>query len=188
MNTRYRRGAVFAALGLAGLAFIGAGSRPARAQTGRIAFINSELILEGYKGTREAEQLYRKDVESWNREAEARKRDLTRLNRDLEQQTPMLSDEKVREKEQDYQRKLADYDKFVQSIWGPNGLVVQRNEEILRPIISRIQSILSRIGAEEGYDLILDAADGNVLYADPSLDLTQQVIDELNAEETEGTP
>ena len=31
----------------------------------------------------------------------------------------MLSDEKRREKEQDHQRKLTEYDQFVQSIWGP---------------------------------------------------------------------
>ena len=60
------------------------------------------------------------------------------------------------------------------------GQVVKRNEEILRPIISKIQTILAKIGSEEGFDLILDAADGHVLYADQSLDLTQRVIDELN--------
>lgn len=93
----------------------------------------------------------------------------------------MLSDERRREKEEDYQRRVTEYDKFVQSIWGPNGLVAQRNEEILRPIIARIQAILVDVAEEDGYDLILDAADGNILYADPSLDLTQRVLDLLNA-------
>ena len=48
-------------------------------------------------------------------------------------------------------------------------------------IIARIQTILIDVAEEDGYDLILDAADGNILYADPSLDLTQRVLDLLNA-------
>lgn len=160
-----------------------AASPEAAAQETRVAYVNSEILLEQYPATRDAENVFKRDVEGWNREAQARKRELTRLERELEQQGPMLSDEKLRETEQTYQRKLADYDNFVQSVWGPNGLVVSRNEEILRPIIQRIQDILSQIGADQGYSVILDAADGNILYADPSLDLTQQVLDELAAQD-----
>jgi len=95
----------------------------------------------------------------------------------------MLSDERRREREQDLQRKLTEYDQFIQSVWGPSGLVVKRNEEVLRPVVARIQTVLDKIGSEEGYDLILDAADGNILYADRAIDLTQIVIDQLNAEQ-----
>lgn len=148
----------------------------------KIGYINSQEVLEGYTGTRTALEGFNRDVDGWNQEASARKRELDELGRDLSAQSPMLSDEKRREKEQDYQRKLTEYDQFVKSIWGPDGLVVKRNEEILRPIAAKVQTILAKIGAEEGYDLILDAADANILYADEALDLTQRVIDELNAE------
>jgi outer membrane protein len=145
----------------------------------KIGFINSDQILDKYPGTQAALQTFNRDVEGWNQDATARKKELDDLGRELAAQSPMLSDEKRREKEQDYQRKSTEYDQFIQSIWGPNGLVVKRNEEILRPIINRIQTILAKIGADEGYDLILDAANGNILFADQGMDLTQRVIDEL---------
>lgn len=153
----------------------------ARAEV-KIGFINSEDILQEYQGTRTAMDTFNRDVEGWNREATERKRELDELGREISGQAPMLSDEKRREREQDYQRKLTEYDQFVQSIWGPQGLVVKRNEEILRPIVARIQTILARIGSEEGFDLILDAADGNIVYADQALDLTSRVLAELNEE------
>jgi outer membrane protein len=149
----------------------------------KIGYINSDQVLDKFSGTRAAVETFNKDVEGWSQDAAARKRELDQLSKDLASQSPMLSEDKRREKEQDYQRKLTDYDTFIQSIWGPQGLVVKRNEEILRPIISRIQTILAKIGAEQGYDLILDAANGNLLYADSSLDLTQQVVDELNKQQ-----
>lgn len=161
---------------LAVLALLGSGRALAEI---KIGYINSEQILNAYQGTRTALESFNRDVDGWNQDAAARKKELDGLGRDVAAQSPMLSDAKRREKEQDYQRKLTEYDQFVQSIWGPNGLLAKRNQEILQPIVSKIQTILAKIGAEEGYDLILDAADGHVLYADQSLDLTQRVIDEL---------
>jgi outer membrane protein len=154
-------------------------SAPARAEL-KIGFINSDQILDKFQGTRTALDTFNRDVEGWSQDAATRKRELDQMSKEMAQQSPMLSDDKRREKEQDYQRKLTEYDQFIQSIWGPSGLVVKRNEEVLRPIITKIQTILAKIGAEQGYDLILDAANGNILYADQALDLTQAVIDELN--------
>ncbi len=158
-------------------------SAVAAAANVKIGFINSEEVLEGYTGTRSILEGFNRDVDVWTQEAAARKRELDRAGRELTSQAPMLSDDKRREMEQDYQRRLTEYDQFVRNIWGTDGLVVRRNEEILRPIAARVQTILARIGADEGYDLILDAAGGTILYADQAIDLTKRLIDELNAEE-----
>jgi outer membrane protein len=168
--------AVVLAFGMAGVA------RPVRAET-KLGFINSEQVMEQSKEAQAALVGFNRDVEGWNQEAIQRRKDLDDLARDLAQQTPMLSDEKRREKEQDHQRKLTEYDQFVQSVWGPGGLVVKRNEEVLRPIVAKIQTMLAKLGADEGFDIIFDAADGNVLYADQALDLTTRVVDLLNAEQ-----
>jgi len=164
-------------------------ARPSQAQGNlRIAYINSERILDGYKERGAILQSFSQDVEGWNQEALTKKRELDELGRVLAQQSPMLSDEKRREKEQDYQRKLTDYDAYVQKIWGADGLVTQRNEEVLRPIVQKIHQIVADIAETEKYDLILDAADGNLIYGAPTLDLSQQVIDRLNADVPSETP
>jgi outer membrane protein len=161
---------------------IAKGARPARAET-KLGYVNSELIMEQSKEAQAALAGFNRDVEGWNQEAIQRRADLENLARELSQQAPMLSDEKRREKEQDHQRKLTEYDQFVQSVWGAGGLVVKRNEEVLRPIVAKIQTILTKFGADDGYDIIFDAADGNVLYADQALDLTAEVVKQLNADQ-----
>ena len=168
---------VLALLAVGGTAFLGDG---AYAQEARVAFVDSEKIVDGYNRINEVRASYQADVKAWNDEAQGRKREIDLPESELEKQGPGLSDEKLREKEQDYQKKVSEYESFVQSIWGPNGLVVQRNEEVLRPVIKRIQTIVGEIAEERGLNLILDAADGNILYADPSLDLTAEVIQRLN--------
>ena len=66
---------------------------------------------------------------------------------------------------------------------GPEGELERRNEELLRPIINEVQTLLAQLAVEEGYDFILDAADNNILYADPDLDITALVVDRLNNRE-----
>ncbi len=68
----------------------------------------------------------------------------------------------------------------MQSIWGPGGLVAQRNEELLRAVVDKIQKAARKIAAEEGYDFVFDASEGNIIYADRAYDLTQHVLDALN--------
>jgi Skp family chaperone for outer membrane proteins len=91
----------------------------------------------------------------------------------------MLSDEKRQEKEGQLQRLMAEYDGFVQQLWGPGGKVARRNEELTRPIIAQVKTVLDKIAGEEGFDLVIDAADGNIVYGDPELDLTDRVLQEL---------
>ena len=75
-----------------------------------------------------------------------------------------------------------EYERFVQSIWGQEGRAVQRNVELTRPIIEKINEVLARIGEEEDYDIIFDAANGSIAYGRASLDMTERVLEELNKE------
>lgn len=149
----------------------------------KIAYIRSADIMSRYQEVRAATETLNRDVQAWNEEAQSRRRELDLLEAELSAQAPMLSDQVRREKEQDYQRKLNEYDQYVQSVWGPGGLVAQRNEELLSEIVERIQAVARRLAAEEEYDFILDASDGNIIYADREYDLTDKVIEELNQTE-----
>lgn len=166
-----------------GLAAQGPVTSRVEAQDLSIAFVRSETILEQYHRARAATETLNRDVQAWNEEMQSRRRDLDLLGKELEAQAPMLSDPVRREKEQDFQQKLNEYEQFVQSVWGPGGLVTQRNEELLRDVVLRIQQVTARIAEAEGFDFVFDGSDGNIIYADRSYDLTQRVLDELNQTE-----
>ena len=149
----------------------------------RIAFVNSEVILQEYKAVQGAMETFNREVQSWQDELQQKKTRLDTLQRELEQQSLMLSDERRQEKELEYQRQLTEFEQFKESIWSSDGLIEQRNEELLRPIISKVQQVVEQVATEEGWDLVLDAADSNVLYGDPEFDLTQKVLGILNGEQ-----
>ena len=49
----------------------------------------------------------------------------------------------------------------------------------MKPITNRINSAINIVGKEQGYDIILDALSGAIVYALPQHDLTESVIEEL---------
>jgi outer membrane protein len=149
----------------------------------KIGFIDSERIFAGYRGTNEAQTEFNSDIQQWTTELEQRRQDLERITEEYQSQSLILSEAKRREREEDIQRRRSELDAFVQEIWGPSGQVAQRNEQLTRPIVEKIREVLNEIGTAEGFSIIFDATDGNVVYADDALDLTDRVLARLNEEQ-----
>jgi len=161
---------------------------PARAADLKIGFIDSERIFAEYAGTQEAQKSFNREVQELTKAAKEKKAEIDDLQRKLDAQTPMLSEAKRDEQNQILQKKIAEYDAFVQKNWGPQGSVSKLNEQYLKPIVDRVHKIVSAIGSGEGYSIIMDAADGNIIFGDKSLDLTDRVLDQLRKEDSSGVP
>src|SRR2546425_101526 len=154
----------------------------------KIGFIDSERIFAEYPGTQEAQRSFNREVQDLTKTAKEKKAEIDDLQRKLDAQGPMLSEAKRDEQNQALQKKIADYETFVQKNWGPQGEVSKMNEQYLKPIVDRVHKIVSTIGSGEGYSIILDAADGNIIFGDKSLDLTDRVLDQLRKEDSGGVP
>ena len=154
----------------------------------KIGFIDSERIFSEYAGTQEAQKSFNREVQELTKTAREKKTEIDDLQRKLDSQGPMLSEAKRDEQNQVLQKKIADYDAFVQKNWGPKGSVSQLNEQFLKPIVDRVHKIVTTFGSDEGYSLILDAADGNIIFGDKALDLTDRVLESLKKEDSSGLP
>ena len=153
----------------------------------KIGFIDSDRIFATYSKTREAQESFNREVQEISKQSREMKAEIDSLQRRLDQQSPMLSEAKRDEQNQLIQKKISEYETFVQQNWGPNGRISKLNEEFLKPIVDRVHKLVTDIGTTEGFSLILDAADGNVIFGDQSLDLTDRVLAGLKAED-EGRP
>jgi outer membrane protein len=170
--------AVSAAVAL-GVCLCSTGALPAFGADLKIGFIDSERIFNEYKGVQEAQKQFDQDIQTWKAQATEMKNAVDKLRSEVESQRLMLSDSKLQEKEAELQTKIRDHEAFVQRIWGPKGELEQRNEALTKPIIAKIRQIVDKIGLDENYSYILDAADGNIVFGSKSFDLTDRVLEEL---------
>lgn len=152
----------------------------ANSQELKLGYIDSQRIFAEYKETQEAERLYKKEVDGWKAQAASMEQEIVKLQDELRAQSLMLSEEKQREKKLEYDKKLEDYQRFMADTFGDDGRAARRNKELTQPIVDKINRILEKMAEEEGYSLVFDIANANIVYASKAFDLTNRVLEELN--------
>ena len=153
----------------------------AHAASGRVGYIDSAKIFQDYKRAQEAQAQFDRQVQNWRNEAAEKQRAVDALRAEVRDQAPILSALRRQEKEEALQKAIQEYETFIQEIWGPQGRAAQENERSTREIVDRIRSVVEKMATDKGLDIVLDAASGSIIYADRSLDMSADVVRELNA-------
>jgi outer membrane protein len=96
----------------------------------------------------------------------------------LEARKYLFSEERLKEKQKELERRQQEYVKFRQDA---EIKAAKRNDELSGPIIEAIEQATRTIAEKEGFDLVLDAGPGIVVYSKPELDLTDRVLQDLEA-------
>jgi len=161
-------------------------ARPAAAADARIAFIDSAKLFQQYRLAQEAQQRFDRQVQSWREEAAEKEKSVEALRKEVRDQAPILSSLRRQEREQALQNAIGEYEKFIQEIWGPDGRAAKENEASTREIVNQIRAVVDQIAQAKGLELVLDAAGGSIIYANRELDLTAEVLQELNTRATTG--
>ena len=65
-------------------------------------------------------------------------------------------------------------------IFGPEGEIYRKQTKLLKPVLTKINEAIEKVGSERSYDLILDAQTGGIVYALESHNLTEDVLEELS--------
>ena len=164
------------------LSFVALAAPPATAQVLKVGYVDSVRLFEQFTLARDAQARFAREIETWRAESDDRRKAIETLRAEAREQSLIMSEEKRLEKEAQVQKALTDYDAFVQAFWGSRGRAAQLNEQLTAEVIGRVRDVVERIGRDEGFDLVLDAADGNIIFAVKSLDLTDRVLEILNRE------
>lgn len=148
----------------------------------KLGYINSEAIFSEYEGTKSAQDKFNKEVAVWEQEASKKQQEIKDLKDQIDKQSLLLSNERKKALEDSLNQKMVQYQKFLQDKFGQKGEALEKNEELTKPIIEKINKIIEKIAKEENYDFIFDARAGGIVYAKKVYDLNQRVLEALNKE------
>lgn len=77
----------------------------------------------------------------------------------------------------DKEKETTDYQ---QTLFGTDGSLMKKRVEMIQPIQKKVFEKIEAYAKQRGYDLVLDSANNvTLLYTNPQIDHTQQVIDAL---------
>jgi outer membrane protein len=156
------------------------------AETDKIAYIDTDRIMVESPETQEAQTILLNERQKWEQEIAEMDSEIELLYNDYESKKMILTtsgkqeaEDKIVELQQQRQAK-------VEEIFGENGKFVQKQAELLEPILNKLKYVIEKVAVENNYSIIFDAAAGGLLYAKPSLDITDLVVEEMGkAEEQE---
>ncbi len=145
----------------------------------KIGYVDSNEIMTNFDEVRQVQA----DLEKEQRRLESEFNELVfgldSLKQDYDRQRLLMSDTRRNEKENEIANKEKSVQKFQLDKFGPEGDIYRIQNELLKPVLAKIDVAIQKVGSERGYDFILDAMSGALLYALDSHNLTEDVMDEL---------
>lgn len=151
----------------------------AAAQDVKLGYIDTVKIFANFKDTVEAEEIYKKEVEAWKKKAEEMETELAKMREDIQSKSLMVSEELLQQKKAEFEQAAREYQQYIDEIFGENGEAARRNKELTQPIVEKINAVIAQIAEDEGYTMVFDSAQGNIVYAIKTIDLTDAVIAKL---------
>lgn len=86
----------------------------------------------------------------------------------------------AQKKEEDELRNLQQqYVAFQEDKFGAAGELARKRDELLRPLLLKVQQAVQAVAKEEHYTFVFDKAANTLLYAEDKTDITFKVIDKL---------
>lgn len=151
---------------------------------GKIATISIQKILGSSKAALDAQKILQAEVDKYQSKFKADEDALTAMKNDIEKKGSAWNDEVRAEKEREYQKKLRDYGLKTEDA---KNEMQQLEKRYMEPILKQLHEVIGEIGKKNGYALILENTmkglrnRTGLLYADESLDISDQVQKELDS-------
>lgn len=143
----------------------------AYAADGKVGYVDLRRAFYEYEKTKDLETGLTSFTGERQTERTAKVQELTNLRDAAE----MLKGDAREKKQQAIDGKLMELQEYDRTTRQD---ILNKRNEMFREVIEDIQKVVEEIGKKNGYSYILDSR--NIMYAEKSLDLTDEALKELN--------
>ncbi len=147
----------------------------------KIGLVDATRVMSDYQATATASAEFNEFVSTYRDSATTLKRQIEELQSESESQKLVLSEQALLRKKDEIDALTRVYNQFLQEIFGTGGRVEQKNDELMTPLLGKINDAIALVAEREGFQIILELSEG-VYYAASEFDVTDLVINELNLE------
>ena len=152
----------------------------ASAQQLKIAYVDVQRLKAEYKEYVLAQEEFNKLMVVWQAQADSMQNEMNEMMQKVQNPPMTMRQEAVDELREKLLVKQNEYQFFLNHVMGAEGDAAQKEYELSKPLIDKINTVIRLIALKENYTYVLDSAAGSVLYAKDELDITNKVLAELN--------
>jgi len=159
----------------------------AYAQPVKLGFVNTDRLLLESNEAAEVARLFALDKQNWTNQIRTLDDEIKQMERDFEIRKLTMNDAAKRETQSRIDTKKAEAGRLLEEYFVDGGKAEQRYRELIDPLTLKIHNLIKKIAEDEKYTMIFDVSMGSLLYALPTLDLTEQILLELNKDTVKPT-
>jgi outer membrane protein len=148
----------------------------AAADVAKIGVVDLQRVLETSNSGKSARTEIEKERDKMLQELKAKGAEVEALGKQLERESMVMSKEKREEKEREFRIKQNDFRMLNKK---NNEKMQALQKELVNKVLKDAYALVKEIGKKEGYLLILRGE--NLMYAPDSIDITDQLIKQMNA-------
>ncbi|SRR5579883_1427152 len=142
----------------------------------KVAFVDMQRALNDSNAGKKAKNDFRSEISRLQSRLQRQQQEVQSLKDELDRKGPLMRDDERRNLQDDYTRKLRDFER---SYKDSKDELQQKDNEVTGAIIRDLAYVVRNLGERDGYTVILEK--GSLLWAAPSIDITDEVIREYNA-------
>ena len=139
----------------------------------KIGLIDIQKAVNECNAGKEAKKIIAKEIERFQRQYGEKQKELQTMKENLDKQALMLTPEARAAKEKELQAKGRDFQRWIEDTQNE---IKQKGMEMERNISLGLQKLIQKMGAEEGYTIILEKNENIVLFSSKAVDITDKVI------------
>ncbi len=149
-------------------------------QAQRYAIVDSKYILDKMPEYKDAQVKLDQFSLQWQKEIDNKQAVLEKMYRDFEAEQVMLSEELKKKREDELFIREKEVRDLQRKRFGFEGDLFKKRQELVKPVQDKVYNAIQKIAVARGYDFILDKSEGiTVIFADPKLDRSEDVLREL---------
>ena len=146
------------------------------ADVAKIGVANLQRVLETSNQGKSAQEEIKKQKDQMEVELKQKGGEIEELRKQLERESMVMSKEKREEKEREIRIKINDFKSLEKRY---RAQLQNLEKKLVNALLKEVSSLVGEIGKKEGYLLIINNT--GVLYSPNSIDITDQLIKQLNA-------
>jgi outer membrane protein len=146
----------------------------------KYAFVDSEYIRKNIPAFTTAQEQLDKLSQQWEKEIADGYAVVEQMYKSYQNEAVLLSQEMKTKREETIITKEKEMKALQNKYFGMEGDLFKKREELVKPIQDEILKAIKELAVEGSYAVIFDtAAGGNILFANPKFDLSDQVLEKL---------
>ena len=149
-------------------------------QNQRIAYVDSDYILENIPEYADAQEEINQLSNKWEKEITALFQEAQELDREYQAESVLLSEDQKRKKKEAITAKRQEAENLRMQYYGPEGELFAKRAELIQPIQEKVYNAINQVALTKNYAFVFDKAAGtSMLYCSDKNDISDEILDEI---------